>query len=42
MAPKLFEGLIKNKKIIEYKLFKSELFSLGMIVLEIFEDLEEI
>lgn len=42
IAPKMFEGLIKQSWNLKYKAFKSELFSLGMIVLEMFEDLEEI
>lgn len=42
IAPKLFEGLIKQSKKVKYKAFKSEMFSLGMIVLEMFEDLEEL
>lgn len=35
MAPKLFNGLISGQKKIQHKLFKSEVFTLGMIILEI-------
>lgn len=41
-APKLFNGLISGQKKIKHKLFKSELFSLGMILLEVFVGSEEI
>ena len=44
MSPELFRAILKNKKEIKYNPFKSDIFSLGLVILEagLFESVQGI